>query len=110
VYVGGLSEIAFARAARHEGRVGDLNPLEEAGRHARRLAEIRDELGATGEFRVITALTDAFTPEGFAKAESLGVTDVWTMPWAYYFGTECTLEQKLEGLERFHADVLQPLG
>jgi probable F420-dependent oxidoreductase len=110
VYVGGLSEIAFARAARHDGWVGDLYTVEEAGRHARRLAEIRAEIGATGDFRVITALTDAFTPEGFAKAESLGVTDVWTMPWAYYFGTECSLEQKLEGLERFHADVLAPLS
>lgn len=110
VYVGGLSEIAFARAARHDGWVGDLYTTEEAGRHARRLAEIREEIGATGDFRVITALTDAFTPDGFAAAEAAGVTDVWTMPWAYYFGTECSLAEKLEGLERFSADVLEPLS
>ncbi|MCU1601984.1 MAG: rutA 1 [Frankiales bacterium] len=110
VYIGGLSEIAFRRAARHQGWVGDLYTIEEAGQHAARLAEIRDEIGADGEFRVITALTDAFTPDGFAAAEAAGVTDVWTMPWAYYFGTECTLAQKLEGLERFHTDVILPLG
>ena len=110
VYVGGLSEIAFARAARHQGWVGDLYTIEEAGRHAARLHEVRDEIGADGDFSVITALTDAFLPEHFAKAESLGVTDIWTMPWAYYFGTECTLEQRLEGLERFHADVVAPLN
>jgi hypothetical protein len=110
VYVGGLSEIAFARAARHQGWVGDLYTIEEAGRHAARLAEIRDEIGAEGDFSVITALTDAFLPEHFAKAESLGVTDVWTMPWAYYFGTDCSLEQRLEGLDRFHADVIAPLN
>ena len=110
VYVGGLSEIAFARAARHQGWVGDLYTIEEAGRHAARLAEIRAEIGPTGDFSVITALTDAFLPEHFAKAEALGVTDVWTMPWAYYFGTACSLEQRLEGLERFAADVMRPLA
>src|SRR4051794_8410747 len=109
VYVGGLSEIAFARAARHDGWVGDLYTIEEAGRHAGRLAEIRDAQGAEGEFSVITALTDAFLPEHFAAAEAKGVTDVWTMPWAYYFGTECSWERRLEGLERFAADVLVPL-
>jgi hypothetical protein len=81
IYVGGLSEVAFARAARHDGWIGDLYTIEEAGRHASRLAEIREQAGATGEFRVITALTDAFLPAQFAEAEAQGVTDVWTMPW-----------------------------
>lgn len=110
VYVGGLSEVAFARAARHDGWIGDLYTVEEAGRHARRLAELRDAAGATGEFRVITALTDAFLPEQFAAAEERGVTDVWTMPWAYYHGLEASLEQKLDGIRRFAADVIAPLG
>jgi probable F420-dependent oxidoreductase len=109
IYVGGLSEVAFARAARHDGWIGDLYTVEEAARHARRLAEIRDEIGATGEFRVITALTDAFLPDQFAEAERQGVTDVWTMPWAYYHGLEATLEQKLDGIRRFADDVNAPL-
>jgi probable F420-dependent oxidoreductase len=110
IYVGGLSEVAFARAARHDGWIGDLYTVEEAGRHARRLAEIRDENGAIGEFRVITALTDAFLPDQFAAAEDAGVTDVWTMPWAYYHGLDATLEQKLDGIRRFAVDVVAPLG
>jgi alkanesulfonate monooxygenase SsuD/methylene tetrahydromethanopterin reductase-like flavin-dependent oxidoreductase (luciferase family) len=110
VYVGGLSEVAFARAARHDGWIGDLYTIEEAGRHARRLAELRDAAGATGQFRVITALTDAFLPEQFAAAEDVGVTDVWTMPWAYYHGLEASLEQKLDGIRRFAEDVVAPLG
>ena len=32
-----------------------------------------------------------------------------TAPWMYYFGRRATLEQKLEGLHRFHDDVLVPL-
>ena len=106
IYVGGLSEVAFARAARHDGWIGDLYSVEEAGRHARRLAEIRENLGATGEFRVITALSDAFLPEQFAAAEEQGVTDVWTMPWAYYHGLDVDLEQKLDGIRRFSDDVM----
>lgn len=110
IYVGGLSEVGMRRAARHDGWIGDLYTTEEAGRHAKRLAEIREEIGAEGDFRMITALTDAFLPEQFAAAEEAGVTDVWTMPWAYYHGLECTLEQKIDGIERFAEDVLKPLG
>jgi alkanesulfonate monooxygenase SsuD/methylene tetrahydromethanopterin reductase-like flavin-dependent oxidoreductase (luciferase family) len=109
IYVGGLSEIGMRRAARHDGWIGDLYTTEEAGKHARRLAEIRDEIGADGDFRMITALTDAFLPEQFAAAEEAGVTDVWTMPWAYYHGLDCSLEQKLDGIARFAEDVVKPL-
>ncbi len=109
IYVGGLSEIGMRRAARHDGWIGDLYSIEEATGHARRLAEIREEIGAEGDFRMITALTDAFLPEHFAAAEAGGVTDVWTMPWAYYHGLDCTLEQKLDGIARFAEDVLVPL-
>jgi len=109
IYVGGLSEIGMRRAARHDGWIGDLYSIEEATGHARRLAQIREEIGASGDFRMITALTDAFLPEHFAAAEAGGVTDVWTMPWAYYHGLECTLEQKLDGIGRFAEDVLVPL-
>ncbi len=106
VYVGGLSEVAFKRAARHDGWVGDLYSVEEACQHAARLAEIRAESGAEGEFSVITALTDAFLPEHFAAAEAGGITDVWTMPWAYYHGLDATLAQKLDGLEQFARDIV----
>lgn len=106
IYVGGLSEVAFARAARHDGWIGDIFTVEEAAGHARRLQELREEREATGEFSVIVALSDAFVPEQFAEAEERGVTDVMTMPWAYYVGMEATLEQKLDAMERFAADVI----
>jgi probable F420-dependent oxidoreductase len=109
VYVGGLSEVAFRRAARHDGWVGDIYTIEEASRHATRLLEIREEGGASGDFAIITALSDAFLPEHFAAAEAAGVTETWTMPWAYYHGVDATLEQKLDGMERFASDVIGPL-
>jgi hypothetical protein len=90
--------------------VGDLYTVEEAASHAATLARMREEAGNERDFSVITALTDAFTPEQFARAAELGVTDVMTMPWAYYHGLDVSLEQKLDGLERFAQDVLRPLG
>ncbi|GAB3199629.1 TIGR03619 family F420-dependent LLM class oxidoreductase [Nocardioides hungaricus] len=110
VVVGGLSEIAFRRAARHDGWVGDIYAIDEAIAHATRLAEVRRELGAEGDFSVYTALSDAFLPEHFERAEAGGVTDCWTMPWAYYHGLDCTVEQKVDGLERFAQDVIAPLA
>lgn len=110
VYVGGLSEVAMRRAARHDGWVGDLYTVEEAAGHAATLARMREEAGNGRDFSFITALTDAFLPEQFAAAEERGVTDVMTMPWAYYHGLDVGLEQKLDGMERFAADVLRPLG
>lgn len=110
IYVGGLSEVAFARAARHDGWVGDIYTTDEAAAHARRLAELREQAGNERPFSVITALSDAFLPEHFLRAGERGVTDVMTMPWAYYHGLDCGLEQKLDGMERFAADVLVPVA
>lgn len=110
VLIGGLSEIAFRRAARHDGWVGDIYPTDEAIALAGRIAEVRREAGAEGDFAVITALSDAFLPEHFARAEAGGVTDCWTMPWAYYHGLDASLEQKLDSLEQFARDVLRPVN
>jgi probable F420-dependent oxidoreductase len=110
IIVGGLSEVAFRRAAKHDGWVGDIYSTDEASAHAARLAEVRRDIGAEGDFSVITALNDAFLPEHFERAEAGGVTDCWTMPWAIHHGLSCTLDQKLDGLERFAKDVLVPLG
>lgn len=110
IIIGGLSDIAFRRAARHDGWVGDLYTTDEAIGIAERLADARREIGAEGEFSVITALKDAFLPEHFERARAGGVTDCWTMPWAYYHGLDCTVEQKVDGMERFANDVLVPLN
>jgi probable F420-dependent oxidoreductase len=110
VYVGGLSEIAFARAARHDGWVGDMYKTDEAIGWATRLSDVRAEAGATGDFAVIVALTDAFLPEHFARAEAGGVTDCMTMPWMYYSGRDASIGEKIEGMTRFADDVIRRLS
>ena len=109
ILVGGMSEVALRRAAGHDGWVGDVCSTEEAIGYAKRLAELRSELGREGDSDVVVALNDALTDDDFARAEAGGVTDVMTMPWLYYSGFEATLDQKIEGMERFAEDVLTPL-
>jgi probable F420-dependent oxidoreductase len=110
IIVGGLSDVAFRRAARHDGWVGDLYSTDEAIAIATKLADARRAIGAEGDFSVITALNDAFLPEHFERAEAGGVTDCWTMPWAYYHGLDASVDQKVDGMERFAKDVLIPLN
>jgi probable F420-dependent oxidoreductase len=110
IYVGGLSEVAFARAARHDGWIGDMYTTDEAIGWAGRLAEARETTEAQGAFSVFVALTDAFLPEHFERAEQGGITDCMTMPWMYYSGRDATLDQKLEAMGRFAEDVISPLA
>jgi hypothetical protein len=110
ILIGGMSEIALQRAARYDGWIGDVSSTEDAIGYAARLRELRTEIGVEEKAVVIAALNDAILPEQFAAAEAGGITDVMTMPWLYYYGRRATLEQKLEGMERFAKDVLKPLN
>lgn len=111
VLVGGISEVALRRAARHDGWVSDTATVDQAVEVAGRLRELRAETGRQDEpFEVVAALTDALVPEDFARAARGGVTETMTVPWLYYHGRRATLEQKLESLERFRVDVVDPLA
>lgn len=110
ILIGGMSEVALRRAARYDGWIGDVSSTDDAIGYATRLRELRAEIGVTEQAAVVAALNDAILPEDFARAEAGGVTDVMTMPWLYYYGRKATLEQKIDGMERFAKDVLGPLG
>jgi probable F420-dependent oxidoreductase len=110
ILIGGMSEVALRRAARHDGWIGDVCSTDEAIGHAARLRELRAELGRDGDPDVVVALNDALSADDFARAEAGGVTDVMTMPWLFYSGFKATLDQKIEGLQRFAEDVLEPLS
>lgn len=110
IYVGGLSAAGFARAARHDGWVGDICTIDQGAEWAAALRAERERIGtADGDFSVFVALTDAITPDDFRRAAEVGITDTMTAPWAYYSGLSATLEEKLDGMARFADDVLRPL-
>ena len=110
ILVGGMSEVGLRRAARHDGWIGDVCSTEEAIGYASRLRAHRAELGREGDPAVVVALSDALTAEDFDRAEAGGVTEVMTMPWLYYHGFRATLDQKIDGMQRFAKDVLARVG
>lgn len=111
IWVGGLSDVALRRAARHDGWIGDMASVEEAVAIAGQLRALRIAAGRDPQeaFEVVPALTDALTPDHFARASEGGVTMTMTMPWMYYCGPDATLADKLAGIERFRDDVIEPV-
>ena len=61
-------------------------------------------------FSLIAPLVDAFAPDDFRRAEEAGVTDILTMPWAFYAGLDAPLDQKIDGLARYYEDVVAPVN
>lgn len=111
IYVGGLSGPALRRAARHDGWISDLISTEQAAEFRAKIDDERAELGRGDEdFSMIVSLNDAVTVDQYRRAEDVGVTDILTMPWVFYGGYDQPLAQKLEGLERFAADIMAPLA
>ena len=108
---GGISDAALRRAARHDGWLSDTLVLDQVAEVRSTLDRFRAEYGRSDEpFSMVGSLMDALLPDDFRRAEADGLTDVLTMPWAFYSGLDATLDQKLEGLARFHDDVIAPVN
>lgn len=106
VYVGGLSDIALRRAARNDGWIGDLIKTERAIEAVGRLRELRAEKGLTmDDFTILTPLTDASTTADYQRVEDAGVTGIITMPWMFYAGPDASLDDKIDGMQRFRKDL-----
>jgi probable F420-dependent oxidoreductase len=110
ILVGGLTPVALRRAAKYDGWVGDVSSTDDAIAVAGKLRELRAAEGRDEPATVVAALNDALLPADFERAAAGGITDVMTQPWMYYHGRRATLEQKIDGLERFAEDVLRPLA
>ncbi|ORV99715.1 TIGR03619 family F420-dependent LLM class oxidoreductase [Mycobacterium kyorinense] len=106
VYVGGLSDTALRRAARHDGWIGDLIRTDRAIEVAGRLRALRAEKGLDmDDFTILTPLTDALTVADYQRAEDAGITGILTMPWMFYAGPDATLAEKVDGMRRFRKDL-----
>lgn len=106
IYVGGLSDIAFRRAARNDGWIGDLITTDRAIAVAQRLRELRAAAGlSVDDFTILTPLTDALARADYDRAEAAGITHILTMPWMFYAGANATLAEKIDGMKRFRRDL-----
>lgn len=111
ILVGGVSDAALARAARHDGWVSDLATTEELTGYRRRIDRFRADCGRSGTpFSMVASPSDAFDPDGYRRVEEVGVTDVLTMPWVFYAGFTDDLDAKIEGVYRFADDIIAKVG
>ena len=95
------------RAARlADGWVTDLQTSDEIIDCIARIQTWRKEHGRTGNFDVMATPSDAWDIDGYRRLQDAGVTHILTMPWAFYHGPEATLEQKIDGINRFAEDVV----
>ena len=108
IYVGGLSDIALRRAARHDGWIGDLITTDRALERVDRLRELRAGQGLVdGRLHRHHAADRCVHPGALRpRAEAGGIDGIVTMPWMFYAGPQATLAEKIDGMKR----VPQGLG
>ena len=107
VYVGGVSEAALRRAARHDGWVSDLHTIDELAAIRQQLDGYRAEYGrAHLPFAVFGSAKDAWDLDGYRRLAAAGVTHLVTMPWYFYAGADADLQGKLDGIRRFADDII----
>lgn len=107
VYVGGLSDVALRRAARHDGWVSDLHSIDELRQIRAKLDGYRKELGRDHlPFAVFGSARDAWDLDGYRRLHEAGVTHLVTMPWYFYAGADADLAGKVDGIRRFADDVI----
>jgi probable F420-dependent oxidoreductase len=107
VIVGGLSEAALRRAARHDGWVSDLHTIDELAEIRHKLDAHRAEYGrADLPFSMYGSVKDAWDLDGYRRAADAGLTHLVTMPWYFYAGADADLAGKVDGIKRFADDVI----
>ncbi len=107
IWVGGISSAAHRRAARlGDGWLSDLQSSDEIIDTVAAINGYRQEYGrGEQDFSVMASASDAWEVDGYRRLAAGGVTHLLTMPWLFYHGDNPTLEQKVDGIRQFAADI-----
>ena len=104
IYIGGESDAALHRAARHDGWIGTRYNSAQLLEILKRLQRARrDEGTEANNFEVIVGTTEDANGELFKRMEDLGVTGVMTSSWPQQTNlhSELTLTEKRRHIETF---------
>jgi hypothetical protein len=103
ILVGGHSDVAMARAARHDGWISANCTEAELGELVPKVIE-----AAAGkpDFEINALAVDILDPDGFHRLEALGVTDAQVVPWFFYGGDPTDLAVQVDSLARFADTVI----
>jgi alkanesulfonate monooxygenase SsuD/methylene tetrahydromethanopterin reductase-like flavin-dependent oxidoreductase (luciferase family) len=112
IIVGGHSDVAMQRAARHDGWISANCTEAEIVELVTRL---KGHLGEAGKapgpaFEVNVLAVDVLDPDGFARLEAIGVTECQVVPWFFYGGDPMALDTQVDSLARFAETVLAQMG
>ena len=107
IYVGGLSDIAIRRAARHDGWISDLHSAAELAEFRHRLDDARAAAGRADEpFAMVASCNDVGDYDGYRRLEASGVTNLLTLPWIFTHGFTDDLDARLAGMAAFAESTL----
>ena len=112
IWVGGLSKLAFRRAAALcDGWIGTGQHPDEVPGILDRLHGLREEAGRAGEpFETIVPLVVPPDLDLLRKLGDAGVTATTAWPFSYTLGPGSTAAQKRDAMLRFGEDVIAKLG
>jgi len=101
IWIGGMSDAALKRAARHDGWMSDAHPIEEVVQCLRTVHAWRDAAGQHGEFETMVAVTDAASPAMYQRLGDEGATSVITVPWELGNPDYVSFDARRGAIERF---------
>lgn len=110
ILIGGHAEPALRRAARvGDGWMCAGADLAQLQAYITRIRQLREEYGtADRPFRVYTTGQDAFTPDGIARLEEIGVTDVVIgFRNVYEMEPDKPLEEKIAMLQWYAGEFIR---
>jgi len=111
VLIGGHAEPALKRAARvGDGWMCAGADMTHLGAYIKRINQLREEYGTADKpFRIFTTGQDAFTREGIAALEELGVTDVIIgFRNVYEMEPDKPLDEKIAMLNWYAGEFIRP--
>ncbi len=107
IYVGGGSEAALRRAARHDGWIGTGDDPARVPSILEKLKVLRKEAGLESEpFDTIVAVTAPPDRDLFHRLEDQGVTSVISYPLAFAVGPRSALDPKRAVLEQYGEGII----
>ena len=106
-WIGGISEPALQRAARHDGWLTDWQPSADILASIARIKELRAANGRSHlPYDVMATPSDVFDVDGYRRLEDQGVTHILTQPWMIYHPGTKDLQQQKDSVLRYADEVI----
>lgn len=111
VWIGGHSDVALARAARHDGWLGVNYDFDEIAPLLAKLAECRKQAGREHlPFETLVSLNEVPTVDAVKRLGDMGVTGYNNPPWLFNGIVSSDFATKRATLEAFAEQVIAPIN